>query len=389
MVGGKGQTICKPLHISSNPCNVLWVPHPAKRAIREFLQSLALCLSVWLTFCLCLCLSISQNLKRYYDIEAVASDRNDRKLTEAKERYTNNWRRIQALHKRLQLLEYRHVPFVSFTWPETLFIQRLQTLPEGGWKKKLARKVSQRINKKKTLRRLVEQHIQNKNCERVDQESRKNSAKKIVSREGRLLTCKKKGSGSPQWAAGHGYKSIPRSTSSTGSNNTLWSTKALVSLALVSIAPSMLVPIWNGLSTDRSDLEWSVLIIRRWSNLLLPSWAAKSRKIKSALLSNCSVDAYSTVEWFFYWPFHFGIVIFFLYGLPNPKRSTPALLSLCSPDACSFLEWSVPGPFHFAIVFFLHGLPQSRTVKPELLSIAPLMLIPLWNGLSIDCSTLE
>jgi hypothetical protein len=36
---------------------------------------------------------------------------------------------------------------------------------------------------------------------------------------------------------------------------TLWSTKALVSLALVSIAPSMLVPIWNGLSTDRSDLE--------------------------------------------------------------------------------------------------------------------------------------
>ncbi len=86
------------------------------------------CLSDWLTFCLCLSLSISQNLKRYYDIEAVASDR---KLTEAKERYTNNWRRIQALHKRLQFLEYRHVPFVSFTWPETLFIQRLQTLPEG------------------------------------------------------------------------------------------------------------------------------------------------------------------------------------------------------------------------------------------------------------------
>jgi hypothetical protein len=52
----------------------------------------------------------------------------------------------------------------------------LQTLPEGK-KKKLASKFSQRINKKKTPRRLVEQHIQNKICERVDQESRKNSAK--------------------------------------------------------------------------------------------------------------------------------------------------------------------------------------------------------------------
>jgi hypothetical protein len=31
--------------------------------------------------------------------------------------------------------------------------------------------------------------------------------------------------------------------------------KALVSVALVSIALSMHVPIWNGLSTDRSDLE--------------------------------------------------------------------------------------------------------------------------------------
>jgi len=31
MVGGKGQTICKPLHISSNPCNVLWVPHLVRR----------------------------------------------------------------------------------------------------------------------------------------------------------------------------------------------------------------------------------------------------------------------------------------------------------------------------------------------------------------------
>lgn len=165
--------------------------------------------------------------------------------------------------------------------------------------------------------------------------------------------------------------------------------KALVSLALVAIAPSMLVPIWNGLTTDHSEVEWSMLTIPRWSSLLLPSWAAKSKKIKSALLSNCTVDAYSTLESFFYWPFHFGIVIFFLYGLPNPKRSNRALTLSCSPDACSFLEWSVPGPFYFAIVFFLHGLPQSRTVKPELLSIATLMLIPLWNGLSTDCSTLE
>jgi hypothetical protein len=55
-------------------------------------------------------------------------------------------------------------------------------------KKKLARKISQRINKKKTLRRLVEQQIQNKNCERVDQESRKNCAKNSsVEKAGYLL----------------------------------------------------------------------------------------------------------------------------------------------------------------------------------------------------------
>ncbi len=58
----------------------------------------------------------------------------------------------------------------------------------GKKKKKIARKISQRINKKKNLRRLVEQHIQNKNCERVDQESRKNSAKNSsVEKAGYLL----------------------------------------------------------------------------------------------------------------------------------------------------------------------------------------------------------
>ncbi len=177
--------------------------------------------------------------------------------------------------------------------------------------------------------------------------------------------------------------------------------KAPDSLALVSIAPSMLVPIWNGLSTDRSDLEWSVLTILRWSSLLLPSWAAKSRKIKSALLSNCSVDACSTLEWFFYWPFHFGIVIFFLLGcqiqrgqirpfslllpwcliffgmvcpwtvplcntiLPSwaaTIQNVKTRVSLyCSPNAYSTLEWSIHWLFHFGIVFCLHGLRKNPT----------------------------
>ncbi len=124
---------------SANPCT--YPPIPAMFFGFHILQNepsenfcnhcLSVCLSVWLTFCL----SISQNLKRYYDIEAVASDRNDRKLTEAKERYTNNWRRIQALHKRLQLLEYRHVPFVSFTWPETLSFRGCKPCQSGGQKK--------------------------------------------------------------------------------------------------------------------------------------------------------------------------------------------------------------------------------------------------------------
>jgi hypothetical protein len=194
----------------------------------------------------------------------------------------------------------------------------------------------------------------------------------------------------------------------------------------------MLVPIWNGLSTDRSDLEWSVLTILRWSSLLLPSWVAKSRKIKSALLSNCSVGAYSTLEWFFYWPFQFGIVFFFIYGLPNPKRSNrPFSLLLpwcliffgmvcpwtvplcnsilpswaatiengktraslyCSPNAYSALEWSIHWLFHFGKVFCLHGLPKkSNEVKSVPLWLLPwcmflsgmicLLTIPLWNSL--------
>jgi hypothetical protein len=124
-----------------------------------------------------------------------------------------------------------------------------------GEKKKLASKFSQRINKKKTPRRLVEQHIQNKICERVDQESRKNSAKNSsVEKAGYLLVRRRaavRHNGPLAMAINRSLEAPAAPEATTHSLEH----KALVSLALVSIAPSMLVPIWNGLSTDRSGLE--------------------------------------------------------------------------------------------------------------------------------------
>jgi hypothetical protein len=66
--------------------------------------------------------------------------------------------------------------FCQFYLTRDFIYSEVANLAREG-KKKFNRKISQRINKKKTLRRLVEQLIQSKNCERVDQESRKNSAK--------------------------------------------------------------------------------------------------------------------------------------------------------------------------------------------------------------------
>jgi hypothetical protein len=77
---------------------------------------------------------------------------------------------------------------LSVLLDQRLYHSEVANLARVGGKKKLARKISQRINKKKTLRRLVEQHIQNKNCKRVDQESIKNSAKNSsVEKAGYLL----------------------------------------------------------------------------------------------------------------------------------------------------------------------------------------------------------
>lgn len=188
MVGGKGQTLCKPLHTSSNPCNVLWVPHPAKRAIRKFLRYWP---SVWLSVCLTdwLSVSVSRSIKTLKGIKISRPWH----LTGM----TGNW---QKQKRDIQKIEEGSKHFTrDYSFSNTgMFLlsvlpdQRLYLFrgckPCQRGEKKFNRKISQRINKKKTLRRLVEQLIQSKNCERVDQESRKNSAKNSsVEKAGHLL----------------------------------------------------------------------------------------------------------------------------------------------------------------------------------------------------------
>jgi hypothetical protein len=134
-------------------------------------------LTDWLTFCLCLCLS--RSLKTWKGITILRPWH----LTGM----TGNW---QKQKRDIQTIEEGSKHFtrdysfsnagmflLSVLPDQRLYLFRGCKPCQRGGEKKLARKISQRINKKKTLRRLVEQHIHHKNCERVDQESRKNSAK--------------------------------------------------------------------------------------------------------------------------------------------------------------------------------------------------------------------